>query len=99
MNDPAWHLTASDVISGLTALLVAIIVFYGRKHIAKLEELDAQAVRKHDLKELEERMEESRRDMHSQNQSSLREINDNVKDTRRGLDTLVRDLMNRGGRP
>ncbi len=95
MNE--WTLTPSGVITALLAVSVGLLAFFGRKYVEKLDALDAQAVRKHDLKEFEERMEESRRWMHEQNQHSLREINDSVKDTRKDLNTLTRDIMNRGG--
>jgi hypothetical protein len=72
--------TPSDIITGLLALCVGLLTFFGKRYVDKLDALDAAAVRKHDLKELEERMTESRSDMHLQNQSQMREINDNVKD-------------------
>lgn len=91
MNDPAWHLTASEVISGLTAILVGIVVFYGRKHIAKLEELDAQAVRKRDLKEFEDRFEKKIDDRHEDNAGRLDRIEGGIDRLSDRIDNLLRN--------
>lgn len=92
-----WTLSPSDVITGLSVLSVGLLTYFGKKYVDKLEALDAEAVRKHDLKELEERMEASREWMHEQNQKSLGEINTTVTNTGARIDQLLRDMSNRGG--
>lgn len=87
MNE--WHLTASEVISGLTAALVGVVVFYGRRHIAKLEELDAQAVRKRDLKELEERIEKMQESHHEENAGRLGRIENALDRTVERIDNYL----------
>lgn len=92
-----WNISPGDVITGLLALCVGLLTFFGKRYMDKVDALDAVAVRKHDLKELEERMESTRRWMHEQNQNALKEINQNVKDGAARVDDLVRDLMHRNG--
>lgn len=90
--------TPSDFITALLTGFVGLLTYFGKKYVDKLDALDAAAVRKHDLKELEERMSETRSDMHLQNQTQMKEINENVKEMGKRFDNLVRDLLNRGGR-
>lgn len=94
-----WTLTPSDVITGLLGVCVALLTFFGKKYVDKLDMLDAEAVRKHDLKEIEERMEVRGDWMHEQNQKSLGDLNANVSNMGARIDQLLRDMSNRGGRP
>jgi len=80
-----WTISASTVISLLATALAGIAVFFVKRYSDKLEQLDAEAVRKRELKELEERLSEnqheledrltqSQREMHTQNSGMLSEI-------------------------
>lgn len=87
-----WNLTASDVITGLLALCVGLLTFFGKRYVDKLDSLDAEAVRKHELKELEERLGQDQREMHEQNRSTLADIRNDIRELR----TRVDSAFNRG---
>lgn len=85
MNDP-WMVSTATVISLLATALAGIAVFFAKRFVDKLERLDAEAVRKRELKELEERIAEdqkkqaeSQRDMHEQNRAFLSEIKEDIR--------------------
>jgi hypothetical protein len=96
MNDP-WTISTSTVISGLAAVLAAIAVFFAKRYLDKLEALDAEAVRKRELKELEERIEQGRRDMHLENQRKLDSIQTSITGTNQRLDQVMLEVMSRPG--
>lgn len=97
MNDTPWTIATSTVISGLAAALAGIAVFFAKRYLDKVERLDAEAVRKRELKELEERIEQGRRDMHLENQRKLDSIQSSITGTNARLDQVMLEVMSRPG--
>ena len=93
MNEPAWTISTATVISLLAAALGAVCLFIVKKLFEKVEQLDAEAVRKRELKELEERLSQDQRKMHEQNSGTLGDIRNDIRDLR----TRVDGAFNRGG--
>ena len=87
----------SDILSGVVLLLVGILAWIGKKYADKVDEHEADMVRKRDLKELEDRIERSRQGMHAENQRLMQDINSNISRTGSRIDDLFRDLMRRTG--
>lgn len=77
MNDP-WTISASTIISLLATALAGISVFIVKRSIDKLEKLDAEAVRKRELKELEERLTLDQREMHGENRTTMKELEERL---------------------
>lgn len=90
-------ISAGTIISILASALCGVCVFFVRKYMEKLEKLDAEAVRKRELKELEERIEEGRREMHRENQRKLDSIQTSVTGTNQRLDQVMLEVMSRPG--
>jgi hypothetical protein len=93
MND-AWTVSTATVVSLLATGLVGICMFVVKKLFDKVEMLDAEAVRKRDLKELEERLEQNQREMHEQNRITMGDIRGDIRELRNRVD----GAFNRGGR-
>jgi hypothetical protein len=93
MND-AWTVSTATVVSLLATGLVGICMFVVKKLFDKVEMLDAEAVRKRDLKELEERLEQNQREMHEQNRTTMGDIRGDIRELRNRVD----GAFNRGGR-
>lgn len=89
--------SAGTVVSVLASLLCGVCVFFVKKYLDKVERLDAEAVRKRELKELEERIEQGRRDMHSENQRKLDSIQQSVSGTNKRLDDVMMEILSRPG--
>lgn len=89
--------SAGTVVSVLATLLCGVCVFFVKKYLDKVERLDAEAVRKRELKELEERIEQGRRDMHSENQRKLDSIQQSVSGTNKRMDELMMEVLSRPG--
>ena len=89
--------SAGTVVSVLASLLCGVCVFFVKKYLDKVERLDAEAVRKRELKELEERIEQGRRDMHSENQRKLDSIQLSVSGTNKRLDDVMMEILSRPG--
>lgn len=68
-----------------------------KKLFDKVELLDAEAVRKRELKELEERIEDGRREMHLENQRKLDLIQNSVSGTNKRLDDVMMEILSRPG--
>jgi hypothetical protein len=96
MNDP-WTISTATVISCLATALAAIAMFFAKRYLDKVEKLDAEAVRKRELKELEERIEQGRRDMHMENQRKLDSIQSSITGTNSRLDQVMLEVMSRPG--
>jgi len=97
MNDAPWTISTATVISVLAAALAGIAVFFAKRYLDKVEKLDAEAVRKRELKELEERIEQGRRDMHLENQRKLDSIQTSITGTNQRLDQVMLEVMSRPG--
>jgi hypothetical protein len=93
MNAEPWTISASMVISLLSAGFAGVCLFVLNYYREKLEKLDAEAVRKRELKELEERLSTDQREMHDQN---IRASNDLKGDVNR-LVNRIDAMFNRGG--
>ena len=93
MNDP-WTISASTIISLLATALAGISVFIVKRSIDKLEKLDAEAVRKRELKELEERLTLDQREMHGENRTTMSEIKTDIG----RLTARIDAMFNRGNR-
>ena len=72
-------------------------MFFAKRYLDKVEKLDAEAVRKRELKELEERIEQGRRDMHLENQRKLDSIQTSITGTNSRLDQVMLEVMSRPG--
>jgi len=96
MNDP-WTISTATVISFLAAGLAGIAVFFAKRYLDKVERLDAEAVRKRELKELEERIEQGQRDMHMENQRKLDSLQSSITGTNSRLDQVMLEVMSRPG--
>lgn len=96
MND-AWTISTANVISLLATGLVGICMYVVKKLFDKVELLDAEAVRKRELKELEERIEDGRREMHLENQRKLDSIQSSVTGTNKRLDDVMMEILSRPG--
>jgi len=97
MNDVPWTISTATVISGLAAALAGIAVFFAKRYLDKVERLDAEAVRKRELKELEERLERVRQDMHTENLRKLDSIHTIITGTNSRLDQVMLEIMSRPG--
>lgn len=86
--------SAGTVISVLATALCGVCVFFVKKYLDKVERLDAEAVRKRELKELEERLAQDQREMHEQNRSTLGEIKSDIGRMTARIDAM----FNRGSR-
>jgi hypothetical protein len=96
MNDP-WTISTATVISLLATALAGVAMFFAKRYLDKVEALDAEAVRKRELKELEERIEQGRRDMHMENQRKLDSIQTSITGTNQRLDQVMLEVMSRPG--
>jgi hypothetical protein len=94
MNE-AWTISTANLISLLATCLVGVCMFVVKKLFDKVELLDAEAVRKRDLKELEERLEQNQREMHGENRATMGEIRGDIRELR---NRLMDGAPNRGGR-
>lgn len=92
MNDP-WTISTATVISLLATALAGICVFFVKRVLDKVELLDAEAVRKRELKELEERLSEDQRVMHGENRTTMGEIKTDIG----RLTARIDAMFNRGG--
>lgn len=92
-----WHLTANTLISILSTSLAGVCVYILKRFAERLDKLDSEAVRKRELKELEERIEEARRWMHAQNQSKLDSIQSSVTGTNKRIDEMFVEIISRPG--
>lgn len=81
--------SAGTIISILASTLCGVCVFFVKKYLDKVEKLDAEAVRKRELKELEDRLENNQREMHQQNSTTLSEIRSDIRG--------IYGMLNRGG--
>lgn len=88
-------ISAATVISLLATALAGISVFFVKRYIDKLEKLDAEAVRKRELKELEERLSQDQRGMHVENRATMSEIKTDIG----RLTARIDAMFNRGSRP
>lgn len=86
--------SAGTIISVLASALCGVCVFFVKKYLDKVEKLDAEAVRKRELKELEERLAQDQREMHEQNRSTLSEIRTDIGRMTSRIDAM----FNRSGR-
>lgn len=86
--------SAGTVISILASALCGVCVFFVKKYLDKVERLDAEAVRKREIKELEERLAQDQREMHEQNRSTLTEIKTDIGRLTGRIDAM----FNRGSR-
>lgn len=86
--------SAGTVISVLASALCGVCVFFVKKYLDKVERLDAEAVRKRELKELEERLAQDQREMFEQNRSTLGEIKTDIGRMTARIDAM----FNRGSR-
>lgn len=94
MNGPSWIPEASTVIALLATALAGLSLYYVRTHVLdKLEKLDAEAVRKRELKELEERLTQDQQEMHAQNRELLSDIRSDIREMGKRID----NAFNRGG--
>lgn len=96
MNEP-WTISTATVISLLATALAGLAVFFAKRILDKVEQLDAEAVRKRELKELEESIEDGRREMHQENQRKLDSIQQSVTGTNKRLDDVMMEIMSRPG--
>lgn len=97
MNDAPWTIATSTIISVLAASLAGIAVFFAKRYLDKVERLDAEAVRKREIKELEERLEQVRREQHVENQRKLDSIQMSITGTNARLDQVMLEVMSRPG--
>lgn len=93
MNEP-WTISTATVISLLATALAGICVFVVKRTLDKVEQLDAEAVRKRELKELEERLSQDQKEMHEQNRATLGSIRDDIGRMTARIDAM----FNRSGR-
>lgn len=99
MNEP-WTLSAGTLISLLASALAGVCVYFLKRNLDKIEQLDAECVRKRELKELEERLlqdqerlSQDQREMHEQNKGTMGDIRNDIRELR----TRVDGAFNRGG--
>ena len=78
----------------LLAMVTGLITWLGKRYVDRLESLDREAVRHHDLKELEERLSEDRERMHAENQRRFSEVREDIG---RVNNSIERVLYHRGG--
>jgi hypothetical protein len=97
MSDAPWTIATSTVISCLAAALAGIAMFFAKRYLDKVEKLDAEAVRKREIKELEERLEQVRREQHTENQRKLDSIQTSITGTNARLDQVMLEVMSRPG--
>lgn len=82
--------SAGTVISVLATALCGVCVFFVKRTLDKVEQLDAEAVRKRELKELEERLAQDQREMHEQNRSTMADIRNDIRELRTRIDGAFR---------
>lgn len=82
--------SAGTVISVLATALCGVCVFLVKRTLDKVEQLDAEAVRKRELKELEERLAQDQREMHEQNRSTMADIRNDIRELRTRIDGAFR---------
>lgn len=93
MNAEPWTISASMVISLLGTALAAVCVFILKRSLERLDKLDAEAVRKRELKELEERLTQDQQAMHEQSRSTMADIRNDIRELR----TRIDGAFTRGG--
>lgn len=86
--------SAGTVISILASALCGVCVFFVKKYLDKVERLDAEAVRKREIKELEERLAQDQREMHGENRATMSEIKNDIG----RLTARIDAMFNRGSR-
>ena len=91
MNEPDYLFRA---LCGLFAFVTGLLAWLGRRHVERLDELDREAVRHHDLKELEERLTLDRERMHEENQRRFTEVREDIKGINNSIERV---LYHRGG--
>ena len=85
MNDEVlWK-----VLWALLAVVTGLLAWLGKHHVNKLEDLDREAVRHHDLKELEERLVFDRTRMHNENGKRFDDVRDDIKSLRQNIDRVL----------
>jgi len=77
------------VLLGLLGVVTALLAWLGKHHVNKLEELDREAVRHHDLKELEQRITVTHSRMHVDNQGRFEELRGDIKDLRQTIERVL----------
>jgi Tfp pilus assembly protein PilO len=90
MNAEPWTISASMVISLLASALASICVYFVKRVLEKVEQLDAEAVRKRELKELEERLSLDQQEMHEQNRTLMGDIRSDIRELRARIDSTFR---------
>jgi len=91
VNDPE---TLWRALVLLVSIVTGIIAWLGKRHIDRLDSLDREAVRHHDLKELEERLTEDRKTMHEENQRRFAEVREDIRSVNNSIERV---LYHRGG--
>ena len=87
-------ISAGTIISILASALCGVCVFFVKKYLDKVERLDAEAVRKREIKELEERLAQDQREMHGENRATMGEIKNDLG----RLTARIDAMFNRGSR-
>jgi hypothetical protein len=90
MNAEPWTISTATVISVLAAALASVCVYLVKRVLDKVEQLDAEAVRKRELKELEERLSLDQQEMHEQNRTMMGDIRSDIRELRTRLDSTFR---------
>lgn len=96
MNEP-WTISVSAVIGWLGAALAGVTMFILKRSLDRLDKLEAEAVRKRELKELEESLRQDRlqdkqdqQQMHEQNRSTMADIRNDIRELRSRIDGAFR---------
>lgn len=96
-NEPQWTVSAGTVISFLASAIAGISVFFTKRYIDKVDQLEAEAVRKRELKELEEKLTNDRREMHAENLRKLTSIETGLAQANQRMDSILFELNGRAG--
>lgn len=90
-------ISLSQIVSWASALVVAAMAWFLKRHFEKFDELDREAVRKKDLKELLEAMKAETDSKHLANLRSMDSIATEVHGTNKRIDEMFTKLLYRSG--
>jgi len=81
--------TLWKLLWALLTVVTGILGWLGRRHVDRLDSLDREAVRHHDLKELEERITSGHEKMHEDNQRRFEDVRDDIKSLRQNIERFL----------
>lgn len=90
-------ITLTAVVSWASVLIVATMGWFLKRHFERFDELEKEAVRKRDLKELLESMEDKVDQKHATNIDAIQNLTESVNGTNKRIDEMFSKLLYRNG--